>query len=692
MASNLRSVFSEAERPCCPICLDVYTAPRNLPCLHSYCQHCLHKYIVKNVTKGNTTATFSCPECRKETFPPLPDIPVDKWAEHYPYNTVLLSVLPPENMKVDKTCDSCMCEDSSVTATSYCTVCKEALCLTCEKVHRKNKATRDHAVVNVQDLITNLELAVNLSVSVTCSQHVGKEFEFYCKSHGSMCCSECFYKGHIGCSEVLKIKDISSKILQEKEAVAVMDRLKELKSHLDQFRNENHGAFSKIEAEVNNFPDEIEVVRKKINTLLDNAKAKITMETNALLKEEAMIRHEENQRCESISSAISNSFHLLETVLAHGSPRHFLTTLHKIEEHLVHYESAVKEKYCEIRHVDAKFCLDDCLLSLVKCNETVIAKIDIVENKHSLAPSILPHTIVKKVNTTTTRHDRPDAKTKTVEERNPPEQSLHSKYLKDCKPEIIAQFSADYPDGKYPRYSGITRLLDDKIILMDCNISTCRLYDSSFHHLADYKMTSSPLGVCVVEGSQVAVTLPQQKMIQFLTVDSSIHPGRIINTSQGCDGIAALSGNQLVVSCIRNDSLCWCIVSMDGLEKFCVEVCPSSWRSQLSVNNRRTHIYVSYYNPGAMYAYSVNGTRIFKYKHKTLDGACGVAVDREDNLYVVGQMSNNIHQVSPDGTPLQVFSTGIPKHPSAICFFSIGDEFLLTEESDGKLAHKFKLK
>ncbi|KAK3582638.1 hypothetical protein CHS0354_001683 [Potamilus streckersoni] len=71
--------------------------------------------------RGKKGATFSCPECRKETFPPLPDIPVNKWAEHYPYNTVLLSVLPPEKRKVEKNCDSCLYEGISVGATSYCT-------------------------------------------------------------------------------------------------------------------------------------------------------------------------------------------------------------------------------------------------------------------------------------------------------------------------------------------------------------------------------------------------------------------------------------------------------------------------------------------------------------------------------------------------------------------------------------------
>ncbi|KAK3577179.1 hypothetical protein CHS0354_037518 [Potamilus streckersoni] len=684
MDNSENAVFSETQGLRCPICLDVYTAPRNLPCLHTYCQQCLHKYIVKNVLKGKKGATFICPQCSKETFPPLPDIPVDEWVEHYPYNTVLLSALSPEKRKVDRSCDSCLYDGSSVSATSYCTVCKEALCPTCEKMHKKNKASRDHTIVNIQDVFKDPNLAVNLSVSVSCTEHVSKEFEFYCKSHRSMCCSECFYKSHRVCREVLQLKDHSERLLKEKEARRVVNQLKQVKSHMDQFKNENEASFKRIEAEMKNMPDQIEEIRKKINTLLDNVKAKITMERNALLKEESMIRHEENQQCETISSAISNSLHLLETVLTHGSPLHVLTTLHKIEEQLVHYESLVKEKYCEVRHVDAKLGLDGHLLSLIKCNETTIAKIDTFEKKYHLTPVIKD----RAVNTTVVIHVSSEEK-KTIKELKPPQRDLGFKPLKDCTAVRTRKFNAEYTDGNNPDYIGITCLPNGKILLVDLIYFTCRLYDSSFQHLHDYKLTSAPGGVCVVEGSRVAVILHWEKKIQLLSVRNFIRPERTINTRMRCYGIIALSSSQFAVSGIRNGNLCWHIVSMDGTEKSHVDVCASSYSSHLAVNNHRTGIYISCYNPAAVYSYRVDSMLIiFKYEHKALDGASGVAVDREDNLYVVGRLSHNIHQVSPSGASLQVFYMEICNEPFGICFTSSGEEFLLTNNTKAVIKYK----
>ncbi|KAK3577192.1 hypothetical protein CHS0354_037532 [Potamilus streckersoni] len=708
MANNVTLISSDAQGLRCPICLDVYTAPKNLPCLHTYCQHCLQSYIMQNVPKGKKVVSFSCPECKKETPSPPPDIPVDKWAEHYPYNTVMLSVLPPEKRKVDKNCGSCICEGKLVKPTTYCTVCKDALCFPCEKVHRKNKATKDHTVVNIQNLFTDLQLAISLSVSVTCYEHVGKEYEFYCKFHSRMCCSECFYKSHRGCNEVLQIKDHSERLMQEKDSNTVVLRLKHLKSHLDQFKTINEESFLKIKAEMNNVPDEIEQLRNKLNTLLDNVKAKLLAEKNALLKNESLIQNEEIKQCESISSAITNSLHLLETTLAHGNPLHALTTLHKTEEQLIHYESTVNEKYSEVRHVDAKLCLDDRLLSLTKNSGTSAAKIDIVEKKLSLKTSQFPLPKEKTVKATSVGQHALQTQQSTVEEHKKTPRFIRTKPLKNCKPEKIGDFQAHYQNGNNPSYTGITCLQDDKIMLVDGHNCSCRLYDSSYQHIADYNLSSWPWGVCVVEGSQVAVTLPVEQSIQLLTVDRSIRPGRKIKTSLNCSGIAALSRDQLfVIGGKDNNVLYWCIVSMDGSEKSLVEVGPTYHCGHLAVNNSRTRIYVSCnQDTAAVYAYSVVGTRIFKYEHHALDGASGIAVDREDNLYVVGRVSRNIHQVSPDGSHLQVFSTGIPTAvnsistkipiwPVAICFTSSGDEFFLAEDpphGNSKLhVHKFKM-
>ncbi|KAL3864022.1 hypothetical protein ACJMK2_005734 [Sinanodonta woodiana] len=471
------------------------------------------------------------------------------------------------------------------------------LCLTCEELHEKNKTTMYHDFFTIKNIFTDLKRAVQITV------------RFYCKSHKIMCCSECFNKRHMECWEVLDMHNHSEMPSKDKE-IMVIDRMKQLKSYLDKFKNVNEEFFKVTKAKLESMPDDIEEIRKKFHSLVDNERNQITKEKYDLLTEMSTALQEENKQCQSILIAITNTLYILEAVLKYGNPLQISTALHKIEEHLVHYDSTVINKY-SVRSIKAKLCIDDRLFSLTQSSEIDLANIDMVEEKHSYASS---------------------------------------KPQKDWELEGISYFDADYLDCMVPWYTCITCLPNGNIMLADRTNCICRLYDSSHQHIADYKLTSGPYDVCVVDGSQVAMTLPDEKKIQILSVNRSMQLGRSIHTS---------------------------------VMKSKTEVCPSDHcNGHLAVNDSRTRIYVSCYSPVAVFAYNLDGTLIFRYAYHALFWASGIAPDRADNLYIVGNTSHNIHQVSPDAVQIHVF-------PYAICF--IGNECLLTGDTS-KLVQKFKFK
>lgn len=62
--SSLRERLQE-EFLSCKICLEPFIRPKALPCLHTFCEHCLKDYVRRH--PGERPGHFPCPMCRKNT-------------------------------------------------------------------------------------------------------------------------------------------------------------------------------------------------------------------------------------------------------------------------------------------------------------------------------------------------------------------------------------------------------------------------------------------------------------------------------------------------------------------------------------------------------------------------------------------------------------------------------------------------
>ncbi|KAH3862281.1 hypothetical protein DPMN_025247 [Dreissena polymorpha] len=101
----------------CPVCMEILAYPRTLPCMHSFCQQCLHEFIINKCPKGIERG-FECPVCRMYFRPYVQGIPPHLWAESFPLNFCLQGIIgeiaiKPDNIetpRVDtKACQSDFC-------------------------------------------------------------------------------------------------------------------------------------------------------------------------------------------------------------------------------------------------------------------------------------------------------------------------------------------------------------------------------------------------------------------------------------------------------------------------------------------------------------------------------------------------------------------------------------------------------
>ncbi|KAK3609030.1 hypothetical protein CHS0354_020693 [Potamilus streckersoni] len=617
------------EIPCCPICLEEFNIPRQLPCSHSFCENCLQSHITTEATKYSKLCFFKCPVCRTSASPSIKDRPTSEWASLFPAKTVLQSVLTKS--KVDRLCDACNTEADAVPAEGFCVFCKEVMCVDCLKLHRRQKISKDHTIISVEELASNPESAMKLAEGFTCSEHDGEDIKYYCKDHKVDCCGTCFFEGHKMCSTIIDLKKELPTLLCDSKPDDTIADMKKFEIYLKTFMEMNEAYVTTLKPQVDRLTNKVREVRKKINEALDQLEILVETEGNRIQKEEVIRIHDENHQCLSLLHAVRNSYCLLEAVNKYGSNLQKLIMSEKVRWQLQSYSSLVEKKY--------------------EKTDTLMMEVEFappIQSMMSLSLSALGNVV-----------------TTASSNRLPLTCSWRPRMFK--KVDVI---DLNFPADDIPWYTGITFLPGDRVLLADNYNKQCILLSSSYQFITSQTLAYKPWKVCVLDDEEVAVSLYNMNTIQILSVVGDIiRPVRTIKTKYICTGIAAAGKGEMVVhgDC-GNDKSQWSLINSRGDVKCAHKYDTTCYHyNYVAVNTRKTRVYISVFNMDSLLCFDMNGRKQFTYSPDNLRKPCGVAVDRYDNIYVVGNNSDNIHQLSPDGSVIKVVNAGKLGYPCAIC-------------------------
>ena len=132
-SSSSPGLLKLEEQLTCPVCLDHYTNPKTLPCLHSFCQHCLQGLPLD---KKNETYYLSCPTCRHCTELP------EEGAGAFPVAFTLNNFKEIYNA-IKKTADlsnlkEATCSDHGKPLELFCETCDTVICVNCSYRNHKH--------------------------------------------------------------------------------------------------------------------------------------------------------------------------------------------------------------------------------------------------------------------------------------------------------------------------------------------------------------------------------------------------------------------------------------------------------------------------------------------------------------------------------------------------------------------------
>ena len=218
-------LYNLHEEVSCSVCMCMFTTPKQLPCLHSFCLNCLNGIQRTSGIHGKIT----CPECRKQF-----DIPGSGNPSEFPTNFRINRLLDVLAIKECNTagvkCGNC---DKRSAETLYCFQCCSFWCQECISAHNIIRANKQHKTLALKDFQDqDIEAVLKRPAFCQTKNHENKELEFFCKVCQVAICNACAVTEHEGHAKVILETAANEKKLQ------IVSRIKSLKDIEQEKRNQ----------------------------------------------------------------------------------------------------------------------------------------------------------------------------------------------------------------------------------------------------------------------------------------------------------------------------------------------------------------------------------------------------------------------------------------------------------------------
>ena len=261
------------EEVSCSVCMTTFTDPKILPCLHSFCLHCLNGILR---TSGRYDI-FPCPECRKEVQVPssgkLKDLPTN-----FRMNSLLDVLAIKECHTAGVKCANC---DKSSRQSSYCFQCCAFWCHECITAHNLIKANKEHRVLALKDF-EDQDIEDVLKRPAFCQQkhHEKEELKFFCKNCDVAICNLCVATIHDGHAKIVLEEAASERKIQVESVIETqkknIEHKKNVIAYLERQCNRIEARGNAVKRDIHKFAENlIAVIEIKKKEMLNKADRQI---------------------------------------------------------------------------------------------------------------------------------------------------------------------------------------------------------------------------------------------------------------------------------------------------------------------------------------------------------------------------------------------------------------------------------
>ncbi|XP_071955978.1 uncharacterized protein [Antedon mediterranea] len=236
----------------CAICLERFTEPKTLECLHSYCLHCLQSLI-------KTSGNVKCPKCCTQ-YDDISQQDLNNFTINEMLSNQVKNVEKIESGKPSE-CSSCDNQPEY-----YCPECQIYQCGQCIQQHKIISLLKDHSLYTLD----------KNNLPNKCKIHGGCMLEFFCRS--------CSKSGCKKCEHVLCCYQNSHNVIPFKTAVDEFNQnAKKVKKCAEEIKEKLKGTRDTITREKSDMESEFKLCRTAIESQEQNIIKKVQEKTRTLI-------------------------------------------------------------------------------------------------------------------------------------------------------------------------------------------------------------------------------------------------------------------------------------------------------------------------------------------------------------------------------------------------------------------------
>lgn len=262
----------------CPLCLDIFSQPKKLPCEHVYCEECL-RGLVAAKTASNT---LSCPECR-QTFP---------------------------------------VSDFSTFSTPY--HINRLIEMYERGVHEAGESTDGASKLTGRvGFSGDTSRGGVMPANLHCAVHKSKSLALYCESCQKLVCNDCIL---FSCAK----QDHSYGYIEDvfdKHKSALSDKLypvRELHQRMAESLQTTHAFEKDLEREEEKVVQEINSAFKGLLDVLKEEKYRLKRNVSTKFQDAKLLNSLRKQEVEKVSTELEKVIKTISSTHQHGSPARFL--------------------------------------------------------------------------------------------------------------------------------------------------------------------------------------------------------------------------------------------------------------------------------------------------------------------------------------------------------------------------------